>query len=126
MMAKLSDLRRRFPPDDAGAYAAAYAEAGLAASLGELVRALRCAAGLGVAELAASMGVDEDAVVRAEEGDASLTVAFVDRVARAVGLRVEMTVRAGSTATATATGAAGTPVVVLGAPGSPAPPRPQG
>ena len=124
MMAKLSDLRRRFPPDDAGAYAAAYAEAGLAASLGELVRALRCAAGLGVAELAASMGVDEDAVVRAEEGDASLTVAFVDRVARAVGLRVEMTVRAGSTATAT--GAAGTPVVVLGAPGSPAPPRPQG
>jgi ribosome-binding protein aMBF1 (putative translation factor) len=93
-MAKLSDVRRRFPPEDAAAYERAYAEAELAEDLGTFVYSLRVAADLSEAELAARMGVDEDDVLRAEEGDAALTVAFVDAVARAVGVRVRMTATA--------------------------------
>lgn len=93
-MAKLRDVRRRFPPEDAAAYEAAYAEAELAEDLGAFVYSLRVAADLGTAEVAARMGVDEDEVLRAEEGDASVTVAFLDGVARAVGARVKITATA--------------------------------
>ena len=94
MTAKLSDVRRRFPPEDAAAYERAYAEAELAEDLGTFVYSLRVAAELTEAELAARMGVDEDDVLCAEEGDGALTVAFVDSVARAVGVRVRMTATA--------------------------------
>ncbi len=86
-MATLREVRRRFPPEDAQAYAEAYAAAELAEDLGTLVHDLRVAAGLSRAELATRMGTHEDVVLRAEEGDSSLGVAFFDRVARAVGVR---------------------------------------
>ncbi|MHB1554543.1 MAG: helix-turn-helix domain-containing protein [Acidimicrobiales bacterium] len=89
-MAKLSDVRRWFPPEDASMYAAAYAEAELAERLGVLVQELRKAAGLDAAELAACTGVNEDDLVRAEEGDASIAVGFLDRLAREARVRVTL------------------------------------
>ena len=89
-MAKLSDVRRRFPPEDAEAYAEAYAEAELAERIGELVHGLRVAGHLGAGDLAARAGVDEDVLLRAEEGDASITVEFLDRLARAAGVQVTL------------------------------------
>lgn len=93
-MAKLRDVRRRFPPDDADLYASAYAQAELAGEIGALVHELRVAAHLSAAELGARLGVDEDQVLFAEEGDPRLTVAFLDGVARAVGLRLCISVSA--------------------------------
>lgn len=90
-MAKLSDVRRRFPPDDADAYAAAYTEAELAENLAVLVQGLRLSAGLSQAELAARMGVEEEEIQRAEEGDASISLEFLHRLGRAVGARLTMT-----------------------------------
>ncbi len=84
-MAKLRDVRRRFPPEDPDAYTAAYADATLAGELGELLHDLRVEAGLSEGELAARTGVDEDEVVRAEEGGSPVSVAYLDRVARALG-----------------------------------------
>jgi ribosome-binding protein aMBF1 (putative translation factor) len=107
-MAKLSDVRRRFPPDDADAYAAAYTEAQLAENLAVLVQGLRLSAGLSEAELAARMGVGEAEVQRAEEGDASLPVVFLHRLGRALGARLTMT--------------AGDVQVVLGTSGTSTPP----
>lgn len=89
-MAKLRDVRRWFPPEDASMYAAAYAEAELAERLGALVVELRRAARLDVSELAARMGVREDDLVRAEEGDATMAVGFLDRLAREAGVRVAL------------------------------------
>jgi ribosome-binding protein aMBF1 (putative translation factor) len=107
-MAKLSDVRRRFPPDDADAYAAAYTEAELAENLALLVQGLRLSAGLSEAELAARMGVGEAEIQRAEEGDASVSVVFLHRLGRAVGVRLTMT--------------SGDVQVVLGVPGISTPP----
>jgi transcriptional regulator with XRE-family HTH domain len=87
-MAKLSDVRRRFPTGDAAAYAAAYAEAELAAAVGTLLHGLRTAAGIDPAELSARCGLDEDEILRAEEADVHLTVGHLDRVARALGVPV--------------------------------------
>jgi hypothetical protein len=116
MMAKLTDVRRRFPLEDAGVYAEAYASAALAGEVGALVYGLRVAAGLGQAGLAERMGIDEDEVLRAEEGDPSLTIAFLDGVARAAGVQVRVA------------GPAGGVEVVLGRsipPRAPQPPTPQ-
>ncbi|MDA8075396.1 MAG: helix-turn-helix transcriptional regulator [Actinomycetota bacterium] len=89
-MARLSDVRRWFPPEDASMYAAAYAEAELAERLGTLVQALRKAACLDAAELAARTGVHEDELGRAEEGDASMTLGLLDRLAREAGVQVTL------------------------------------
>lgn len=105
-MAKLDEVRRRFPPEDPDAYAAAYAEAVLAEQLAALVHGLRVSAGLDQDELAARMGVDEAEIARVEEGDASVTFGFLDRLGRAAGIRLTVT--------------GGTVDVVLGAP-APAP-----
>lgn len=94
-MAELDDVRRRFPPEDPEAYARAYAEAELAGELGVLVHDLRVAAGLSEHDLAERMGVGEDDVARAEEGDDSLSVGFLDRLGRAVG--VQLALAAGGT-----------------------------
>ena len=89
-MARLSDVRCWFPPEDASMYAAAYAEAELAERLGTLVQELRKAACLDVAEMAARTGVHEDELGRAEEGDASVTLGFLARLAREAGVRVTL------------------------------------
>jgi ribosome-binding protein aMBF1 (putative translation factor) len=112
-MATLRDVRRMFPPEDAEAYARAYAIAGVVGDLGALLHARRVAAGLSVAELARRMGVDEEEIRRAEEGDASLTVALAGGVARATRARVRRTVSAGDHN-----------VAVLGTSGPPPPPSP--
>lgn len=90
-MAKLSEVRRRFPPGDAAVYAAAYAEAEVAERLGTLLHLLRVAAGVDVAELAARLGVDEEEVLRAEEGGGGITLGYLDRVAVAVGVPTTVT-----------------------------------
>ncbi len=111
-MATLRDVRRMFPPDDAEVYARAYAIAGVVGELGALLHARRVSAGLSVAELARRMEVDEEEVRRAEEGDAFLTVALADRVARATRARVRRAASAGGAE------------VVLGTSGPPPPPSP--
>ena len=89
-MARLVDVRRLFPPQDASQYAAAYAEAELAEKLATLVHGLARSAGFTEAELAARTGLSEDELARAEEGDASITVGFLDRLARAAGVRLTL------------------------------------
>jgi ribosome-binding protein aMBF1 (putative translation factor) len=90
MTIELDELRRRFPPQDPAGYAKAYTEALVAEQMGALVHALRVDAQLEVCELAARLGVDEDEILRVEEGDTTLSVAFVDELARAVGARVSV------------------------------------
>ena len=87
-MAKLDDLRRRFPPDDAREHAAAYEEAACAERVGALVHDLRTAAGLDEDEVGARAGVDADEVLRVEEGDPALTLGTLRRVAGALGVRL--------------------------------------
>ena len=89
---KLDDMRRRFGGSEHAEYEAAYAEAERAGRLGELAYALRAAAGLSRAELAARMGVSEDQVARAEEGDPALGADVFDRLGRALGVGVPLTV----------------------------------
>ncbi len=110
-MATLREVRRMFPPEDAEAYARAYTIAGVVGDLGALLHARRVAAGLSVGELARRMGVDEEEVRRAEEGDASLTVALAAGVARATRARVRRRVSGGDDA-------------VFGTSGPPPPPVP--
>jgi hypothetical protein len=105
MMVRLDELRRKFPPEDGAAYARAYAEAVLAERLGTLVHDIRVEADLEPSALAALMDVDEAEILRAEEGDASLSFLFLDRLARAAGSRVTVT--------------AGGDELVLGAPADP-------
>jgi transcriptional regulator with XRE-family HTH domain len=91
-MAKLHDVRRRFPVEDRAAYEAAYAEAELAARVGEFLHRLRTGAGLTSADLAARMGLDEDVIDEVEEGCGSLSIDFFDRLCRALGGRVTLRV----------------------------------
>lgn len=88
---KLDDLRRRIPVEDRAAYDAAYAEATAAGRLGDAVHRLREAAGLSEAALAERVGVGEEEIAAAEEGDPSVTVAFVAQLARALGVPVCLT-----------------------------------
>lgn len=81
---RLEDVRRRIGGSGGAEYEAAYAEAERAERLGEAAYRLRAAAGLSQAELAARMGVVEDQVARAEEGDPALGSDFFDRLVRAL------------------------------------------
>ena len=85
-MAKLDDMRRRFPVVDRDAYERAYAEAELAARLGELVHHLRTEAGLTQRALGERMGESEEEVAHVEEGGPGVTLEFLDRLGRALGV----------------------------------------
>lgn len=79
-------------PDERRDYERGYAEAQLAAEVGERVRAAREGAGLSQRELAARMGTSQAAIARLEAGGVGATLTTLHRVATAVGmeLRVEL------------------------------------
>ncbi len=91
-MAKLDEVRGRHPIEDQAAYDRAYAEADLAGRLAEIVYRLRTAAGLTQTELARRMGTTQSAIARVESGGSTPTLDLLDRVGRAVGVEITLTV----------------------------------
>jgi ribosome-binding protein aMBF1 (putative translation factor) len=75
------------------AYDRAYAEARLAAEVGERIRAAREAAGLSQRELARRMGTSQAAIGRLESGGVGATLTTLQRVAGALGLEVNIELR---------------------------------
>lgn len=74
-------------------YDQAYAAAQLAVEVGERVRAAREAAGLSQRDLAALMGTSQAAVARLEAGGVAATLSTLQRVARALGLELNVELR---------------------------------
>jgi ribosome-binding protein aMBF1 (putative translation factor) len=89
---KLEDVRREHPIEDRVAYDRAYAEADLAGRLAEIVYRLRTTAGLTQTELARRMGTTQSAVARVEGGGSTPTLDLLDRVGRAVGAEIVLSV----------------------------------
>ena len=71
-------------------YDQAYAEAQLAAEVGERIHAAREAAGLSQRELARRMGTSQAAIDRLESGGVGATLTTLQRVATALGLEVNV------------------------------------
>jgi ribosome-binding protein aMBF1 (putative translation factor) len=74
-------------------YDRAYAEARLAADVGERIQAARRAAGLSQRELAKRMGTSQAAVDRLESGGVGATLTTLQRVATALDLEVSIELR---------------------------------
>jgi ribosome-binding protein aMBF1 (putative translation factor) len=71
----------------------AYAEARLAAEVGERVQVARVAAGLSQRELARRMGTSQAAIDRLEAGGVAATLTTLQRVATALDLEVTIALR---------------------------------
>lgn len=71
-------------------YAAAYEEAGLALRMAGLFYAARTGAGLTQTELARRMGTTQPTIAKIEGGGRVPTIDMLDRLARAVGQRLEV------------------------------------
>lgn len=91
-MASLEDIRRQNPVNDQASYQQAYAEADLASCLAEIVYRLRTNAGLTQTELAKRMGTTQSAIARVEAGGSTPTLDLLDRVGRAIGAQITLTV----------------------------------
>jgi len=76
------------------AYDRAYAEATLAADVGERIRCARESAGLSQRELARRMGTSQAAIDRLESGGVGATLTTLQRVATALDLKVVVELRA--------------------------------
>jgi ribosome-binding protein aMBF1 (putative translation factor) len=74
-------------------YDQAYAEARLAAEVGERIHAAREAAGLSQRELARRMGTSQAAIDRLESGGVGATLTTLQRVATALDLKVSVELR---------------------------------
>ncbi len=80
--------------DDRAEYDAAYADAELGIRLAEMVYDARIAAGLSQAELARRMGTQQSVISQIEGGGQIPGVAMLNRVARATGQRLEISLAA--------------------------------
>lgn len=80
-------------PDERKAYEQGYAEAQLAAEVGERVRVAREAAGMSQRQLASRMGTSQAAIARLEAGGVGATLTTLHRVAVAVGMRLSVELR---------------------------------
>jgi ribosome-binding protein aMBF1 (putative translation factor) len=85
---KLRDRRMRNPGATTG-----YQEAKAAYEVGKMIRQLREAQQLSQRELAERMGTTQSVVGRLEAGGSRPTLATLERVAQALGLRVEVSFR---------------------------------
>ena len=74
-------------------YDRAYAEAGLAAEVGQRIHDARDTAGLSQRELARRMGTSQAAIDRLESGGVGATITTLQRVATALGLEVSVELR---------------------------------
>ena len=83
-----NDLRERRM--DSPAASAGYDQARSAYEIGRMVRELRVARGLSQRELAARMGTTQSVVGRLEAGGSRPTIVTLDRVANALGVRLEV------------------------------------
>jgi ribosome-binding protein aMBF1 (putative translation factor) len=79
--------------DERQEYERGYAEAQLAAEVGERVRAARESAGLSQRELAARMGTSQAAIARLEAGGVGATLTTLHRAATAVGMELLVELR---------------------------------
>src|SRR5688572_10313523 len=80
-------------PDERRDYERGYAEAQLAADVGDRVRAAREHAGLTQRELAERMGTSQAAIARLESGGVSATLATLHRAASAIGAELTVELR---------------------------------
>jgi HTH-type transcriptional regulator/antitoxin HipB len=85
--------RQAMSRSDRAEYDRAYAEARLAADVGERIRAAREAAGLSQRDLASLMGTSQAAVARLEAGGVGATLTTLHRVAAALGLELNIDLR---------------------------------
>ncbi|MER5393295.1 helix-turn-helix transcriptional regulator [Saccharopolyspora sp. NPDC002686] len=87
---KLDQIRRENPVTDQEEYDESYAEASLAFALARLVYELRTQAGITQTELARRMGTTQSSVARWESGGSLPTIDLLDRLGRAVDVRLEL------------------------------------
>jgi ribosome-binding protein aMBF1 (putative translation factor) len=80
-------------PVERAEYDRAFAEAKLAADVGERIHDARDAAGLSQRELARRMGTSQAAIDRLESGGVGATLTTLQRVATALGLEVNVELR---------------------------------
>jgi ribosome-binding protein aMBF1 (putative translation factor) len=78
-------------PEQRAIYDEAYERAGVAMRLAELFYDARMAAGLSQTELARRMHTSQPVIARIEGGGSTPTVDMLDRLARATGKRLEIT-----------------------------------
>ena len=91
---QMSEARRKAMNEaERAEYDRAYAEAKLAAEVGERIRAARETAGLSQRDLAARMGTSQAAVARLEAGGVGATLTTLQRVAVALGLELNIDLR---------------------------------
>jgi ribosome-binding protein aMBF1 (putative translation factor) len=91
---EFSESRRQaMSQSDRAEYDRAYAEARLAAEVGERIRAAREAAGMSQRDLAARMATSQAAVARLEAGGVGATLTTLHRVAAALGLELNIDLR---------------------------------
>ena len=92
--AKYEDLRAKslaaMTQEERAVYDEAYEQAGVALRLAELFYDTRVAAGLSQTELAKRMGTSQPVIARIEGGGSTPTVDMLDRLARATGKRLEI------------------------------------
>jgi ribosome-binding protein aMBF1 (putative translation factor) len=79
-------------PEDRATFDEAYETAGLAMDLAETVYRAREAAGLTQTELARRMGTTQSAIAAIEAGARTPTVDLLERLARACGRRLTITI----------------------------------
>ena len=77
-------------PEERAVYDEAYEQAGVAMRLAELFYETRTAAGLSQTELARRMVTRQPVIARIEGGGSTPTVDMLDRLARATGKRLEI------------------------------------
>jgi ribosome-binding protein aMBF1 (putative translation factor) len=83
----------RMTADERAEYDQAYAEAQLAAEVGERIRTARDAAGLSQRDLASRMGTSQAAIARLEAGGVGATLTTLHRVAVALDLELKVELR---------------------------------
>lgn len=92
-----SDLKARrlgkMTAEERAEYERAYAEARLAAEVGERIRAAREQAGFSQRELAARMETSQAAIARLEAGGVGATLTTLHRVAAALGMELTVELR---------------------------------
>ena len=81
-------------PDEQAVFDEAYAAAGLAMELAETAYRAREAAGLTQTELARRMGTTQSSIAAIESGARTPTVELLDRLARACGQRLTISIDA--------------------------------
>jgi ribosome-binding protein aMBF1 (putative translation factor) len=80
-------------PAERAEYERGYAEAKLAAEVGEHIRAAREAAGISQRDLARRMGTSQAVIARLESGGVGATLTTLHRVAAALGLELTVELR---------------------------------